>query len=173
MDKTTFNYIATAFLLILAQVIVFNHICLFGVAVPFVFIYLIVKLPLTMPVYNVLTIAFLLGLIIDMFSDTPGMNSLACTVVAMSRKGILRLYFNREDDLIDPSPSVKSLGVAVYVKYLLSVTLVYSAIIFIIEGFMFFHPWRMLLKIVCSTLLTSAIISGISAISVRSREKRL
>ena len=48
MSKTTLQFILLGLILVLAQVIVFNHICLFNVAVPMVFIYLIIRLPLSL-----------------------------------------------------------------------------------------------------------------------------
>lgn len=173
MSKTATYFVLLGIILVLAQVIVFNHICLFNVAVPFVFIYLLVRLPLTMPVYQVLTIGFFLGLIIDMFSDTPGMNSLACTVLAMMRKWILHLYFNRDDDLANPEPSVKTLGMDVYIKYVATFSLFYCTIIFVIESFTFMHIGMLLLRVICSSILTAALLIGIDSITLKKREKRL
>lgn len=155
MSKTATYFVILGIILVLAQVIVFNHICLFNVAVPFVFIYLLVRLPLTMPTYQVLTVGFFLGLIIDMFSDTPGMNSLACTVLAMMRKWILHLYFNREDDLTNSEPSIKSLGMDVYLKYVSTFSLFYCTIIFVIESFTFFNVGMLLLRILCRLTVDS------------------
>ena len=115
--------------LTLLQVTVFNHICLFNLAVPFVFIYFIVRLPITMSINWILTLAFILGLIVDIFSDTHGMHALACTITAMSRRRILQLYFPREDDLTDPQPSIKTLGFGIYVKYLFTLVLFYCFLI--------------------------------------------
>ena len=69
-------------ILILVQVLVFNHIMLFNLAVPFVFIYFILRLPIGMPANLVLSLSFLIGMLVDIFSDTPGVNALACTVLA-------------------------------------------------------------------------------------------
>ena len=69
------------------------------VAVPFVFIYVLVRLPLNLSVNWVLTIGFLTGLSVDIFANTQGMNALACTILAMSRRNVLHLYFPREDEL--------------------------------------------------------------------------
>lgn len=139
MSKTTLQFILLGIILVLAQVIVFNHICLFNVAVPLVFIYLIVRLPITLSVNRLLTIAFVLGLTVDIFSDTYGMNTLSCTVLAMMRKPILRLYVPREEDLTRPEPSMYTLGTATYLKYLLTMTLLYCTLIFIIEALHLFQ----------------------------------
>ncbi len=110
MSKLTLQFILLGVILVFAQVIVFNHICLFNVGVPMVFIYLIIRLPITLAVNWVLTIGFFLGLIVDVFSDTYGMNAVACTVLAMLKRPVLRLYVQREEDLVRPEPSMMSLG---------------------------------------------------------------
>ena len=167
------QFILLGFILVLAQVIVFNHICLFNVAVPLVFIYLLVRLPITLSVNWMLTIGFFLGLIVDIFSDTYGMNTLACTIEAMMRKPILRLYVPREEDLTRPEPSMYSLGTATYLKYLLTLTLLYCSLIFLIEAFTFFNPVRLLLRIVFSTILSMALMIGIDGFLTPQSEKRL
>lgn len=173
MAKTALQFILLYVVMVLAQVIVFNHICLFGYAVPLVFIYLIIKLPMTMNVNWVLTISFLLGLTIDIFSDTQGMNSLACTILGVLRRPVLRLYFPREDEMSTPQPSFRSLGVSVYLKYVFSISLIYCTLFFLIETFSFFNTLRLFIKIASSTLLTFIIIIAIDSLTSRRREKRL
>ena len=173
MSKTLLQFIILGLALVLAQAIVFNHICLFNVAVPMVFIYLIVRLPIILSLNWALTISFALGLIVDIFSDTYGMNTVACTVLAVLRRPVLRLYVPREEDIIRPEPSMLSLGVAVYVKYLFSITLIYCTLIFVIEAFTFFHPLQLVLRIISSTLLSLLIMLGIDALMTPSSEKRL
>jgi rod shape-determining protein MreD len=86
-----FLFIVVVFL----QVTIGNNIHLLGVAIPFLYIYFIIRLPLSLSVNWTFTLAFILGLVIDIFSNTPGMNALACTVVAFLRKPILNLYTPR------------------------------------------------------------------------------
>lgn len=173
MVKTALQFILLYVTMVLAQVIVFNHICLFGYAVPLVFIYLIIKLPMTLNTNWVLTVSFLLGMTVDIFSDTQGMNSLACTVIGALRKPVLRLYFPREDEMTTPQPSARSLGLAVYLKYVFSISLIYCTLFFLIESFSLFNPVRLLIKIASSTLLTFIIIIAIDSLTSRRREKRL
>ena len=108
MSKTILQFILLGLILVLAQVIVFNHICLFNVAVPMVFIYLIIRLPITLSLNWTLTIGFFLGLVVDVFSDTYGMNALSCTVLAMLKRPVLRLYVPREEEFTRPEPSMLS-----------------------------------------------------------------
>lgn len=173
MTKQALKLILYAVILVLCQVIVFNHVCLFHVAVPFVFIYVIMRLPLTLSVNWVLTVSFLLGLIVDVFSDTQGMNALACTFIGMLRKPVLGLYFPREDELTDPELTMRTLGAAVYIKYVLTLSLIYCAIIFVIESFALFDVVQMILRISSSTLLTAMLIIGVDTLTLKRREKRL
>ena len=160
MTKTVIQFAILFIVLVLAQAIVFNNICLFNVAVPFVFIYFIIRLPITLNANWVLTLSFLLGLTVDVFSNTQGMNALACTLLAISRRGILHLYFPREDEISNPEPSVRSLGLFVYVRYLLTLTLLYCLLIFAIESCSFFMPVLLVLRVVCSTLLSFLLLIG-------------
>ncbi|WP_295727895.1 rod shape-determining protein MreD [uncultured Muribaculum sp.] len=167
MTKTALQFTLLYIVLALAQAIVFNNVCLFGVAVPFVFIYVIIRLPMTLAVNWVLTIAFTLGLGVDIFSDTQGMNSLACTLLAMARRPILHLYFPREDELTMPEPSIRSLGPEIYGRYLFTMVLFYCTAIFLIEAFSLFDPLRLMLRIICSTFLTFLLLLGLDSVMSR------
>ena len=81
MTKTVIQFILLFIVLTVLQ-LVCNKIVLWGVAMPVVFIYLILRLPVNLHGGWVLTIAFFSGLIIDIFDNTPGMNALACTLMA-------------------------------------------------------------------------------------------
>ncbi len=173
MAKTLIKYALMFVLLVVAQAIVFNRICLFGVAIPLVFIYLIIKLPVTLNANWSLTVGFFLGLTVDIFSDTQGMNAIACTTLAALRRPLLKLYFPREDEMPDPTPSRRSLGPGVFYKYVLTMTLVYFIMYFAIESFSLFNPLRMLWEIIGSTILTFILIVAIDTLTSGKHEKRL
>lgn len=173
MSKTIIHFFVLFIIMILAQVIIFNNLCLFNVAIPLVFIYFIIKLPVSLSTNWILTLSFFIGLFIDIFSDTHGMNALACTIVAMMRRKILRLYFPREDDLTNPEPSIRSLGLGIYSKYIFTIILLYCSLIFIIEAFSIFNLGLLIFRIIASSLLTFLLIIGIDSLTIQRREKRL
>lgn len=162
-----------ALVLILAQVIVLNHVCLFGVAVPLAFIYVILRLPVTISKDFLFTIAFMMGLIVDVFSDTGGINTLSCLVLAALRRPILHLYFNREDELSNPFPSIDTLGMMTYFKYALTMSLVYCMMVFTLEYLSFKYLWHVVFCVLASTILTTALLMGIDSLTLPRREKRL
>lgn len=169
MAKEILKFIFLFLILTLCQVVVFNHICLFGVAVPLVFIYFIIKLPVTLGVNWAMTVSFLLGLTVDLFSNTQGMNALACTILSVCQVPVLNLYLPRQDDLGNPEPSIRTLGAAVFMKYAVTMTLIYCTLFFLIEAFAFFNVIDLILKIAGSSALTFVIVMAIDGLTASRR----
>ena len=153
--------------LLLIQVLICNHIVLFNVATPIIFIYFIVRLPMNLSTNWVITLSFLLGLLVDIFSDTLGMNALACTTLAMMRRRIFALYNNRDDRFKDITPCISTLGIMTFSKYLITMSLCYCALIFLIEYFSLSHITIMLIKIISSTIWAFIIILGIDSLMAK------
>ena len=61
--------------LLLVQVLVFNHIHLFGYATPLLYVYFVLSARRGFPKWALLLWAFLLGLSVDVFSNTPGLDT--------------------------------------------------------------------------------------------------
>ena len=173
MSKTFLQFVMLFIVLVIAQSVIFNHIALFSVALAFVFIYFIVRLPITLSASRVIALSFLIGLTVDIFSNTPGVHALACTCLGGCRRTVLRLYVPREEDITRPQPSIRSLGFAVFSKFVLTMSLIFCTLVFVIEAFSLFNLPIMLMRIVASTLLTSALLIAADSLSYRSREKRL
>lgn len=81
--------------LVLLQTLVLNRISVFGVAVPILYIYFLIKLPKNRNLFYVVISGFLMGLIIDIFLNTPGMNAAATTIVATLRKPLMNIFFSK------------------------------------------------------------------------------
>ncbi len=154
MTKSVLRYALAFLLLIPLQAIVFNHLILFNVAVPFVFLYLIIMLPLTVSVNTAMLLGFFTGLVLDIFCDTPGLNALCCTVLAFSRKLLFHLYMSIDDDLAGRSPSSRTMGMASFMKFLISAVLLYCLMLFTVEAFQLFNLRLLVLRIVASTAYT-------------------
>ena len=137
MAKFILKYTLLFFVCVLTQVLIFNHIFLFHVAVPIIFIYFLIRLPIWVKQYFLFSIAFLLGLIIDIFSDTPGVNALACTLISGLRRPIYYAYISKDDITVRLTPSVSSMGIWTYCKYLLTFVTIYCFLLFTIEYFSF------------------------------------
>ena len=172
MTRNIIHFVILFFLLVLAQAIC-SKICLFNVAVPIIFIYFIIRLPLSLGVNWLMTLSFFIGLVIDIFNNSLGMNALSCVILAISKRPVFRLYFPREDDITDTIPSIDSLGLSVYFRFMSSLTLIYCALLFGIQAFSLMNIGLTLLRIAASSLLSIILILGIDSLSASHREKRL
>ncbi len=172
MTKMIIQFISLFLVLTIMQVVC-NKIVLFGVATPFVFIYLLLRLPIVFSKNWTFTIAFLLGLIIDLFNDTPGMNALSCVLLAAVRVPVFKACFTRDDDLSNPMPSIASLGLGGYLKYMSILVLFYCMALFFIQAFSLHNFTLTLLRIGGSSVLTVVLLLGIDSLVSTNREKRL
>lgn len=137
MAQSILKYILLFILCVIVQSLIFNKIVLFHVAVPIVFIYFLIRLPIDLKLPYLFTFAFLLGLCVDIFSDTPGVNALACTLIAALRTPIYYAYMAKDDITSRLTPTVSTMGIVEYSKYLLTFVVIYCLIAFSIEYFSF------------------------------------
>lgn len=164
MTKSIVQTLVLFVVLALVQVLVCNNISILDFATPFIFIYVIIRLPLTLHRNWVMLIAFVAGTVIDIFGNTAGMNALACTILAAMRDPMVKLYVAHDDEISDPVPSAKTLGPGVYIKYLLSMTLLYCLTVTFIEAFTLHNFLLSIYRVLGCTALTFVILLGIDAL---------
>ncbi|MDR0428132.1 MAG: rod shape-determining protein MreD [Dysgonamonadaceae bacterium] len=154
------------FLLVLLQVCFFNRIHLLGYATPFIYIYLIIKFPIDMNRNVVMLVAALMGLILDMFSYTLGLNMLSCVMAGFLRFNMLKLFTPR--DIIEfVTPSFTSFGKGLFLRYAGFVTMIHHSVLFSIESLSFFDPSNLLYRIISSFILTMFLIFAFESIDVK------
>jgi rod shape-determining protein MreD len=151
--------------LILFQVLLLNRISLFGVATPVLYVYFLLKLSIGRNLYYVITSAFVMGLIIDIFLNTPGMNAAAITIVAAFRKSISGLFFEREgyDDFV-PGMNVAA---GPFVRFTIFMVILHLTLLFFIESFTLFNLKNTLLRIVTSSVVTIPLIIALDSLMFR------
>lgn len=164
------KFILLFVLLIVLQVLVLNRISFLGYATPFIYIYFIIKLPVEANRSLVTLLGFTLGFIIDIFSNTPGVNAAATTCVAFGRDWIQSLFFLRSD-YSEQEPSWGLLGWA-FMKYATLLTFIHHVLLILIESFTFFNIEMVLLRIILSTLLTSLLIFAIEGFSKKENRSK-
>ena len=142
-------FLALAFL----QVLVLNKIHIAGYATPFLYIYFILKYNSRVSRNTLMLWAFGLGLTVDMFGDTPGMNAAAATFLAFARGRILRLATLRDMDE-GFRPGIRSMGFSSFFRYTLFACILFCSFLLLIYTFSFFNVPVLCLKIVASTVAT-------------------
>jgi rod shape-determining protein MreD len=91
--NNSIKHIARFIGFVLLQVLVLNHVLLYGYVNPYLYVLFIILLPLNQSKIKTLFFSFLLGLSIDFFSDTGGVHAMACLFTAYVRPLVLRFSF--------------------------------------------------------------------------------
>lgn len=159
-----FRYLFLFIILVLVQVLICNNILLFGVAIPFIFIYFIITLPLNVNLNLLLILSFLLGFMVDLFSDTLGLCSMACLLLAAVRKPVFYAYISKEDKFLSAVPCISTMGWIAYLKFVLTLSAVFCFLVFGIELFSFASFGRIVAMASASTLLSLLVLLAVDAL---------
>ncbi|KAA6320148.1 hypothetical protein EZS27_030042 [termite gut metagenome] len=154
--------------LILIQVLICNHICIGGYATPFLYIYFILKLDSSTSRNSLMFWAFSLGFIIDLFSNTLGMNTIAIVLLAFLRPFLLRLFVSRDNTGGIGIPSARTMGRVSFNKYIATSVLLHHSVLLTIEFFSFSDIGGLFLRIFAGSLLTFIFIIAVD--SIRKKE---
>ena len=135
------------------QVLLFSHIHLFGYATVYIYLLFIMKMPRFATRNEQMMWAFALGLVVDMFSNTPGINAAAATMLAFMRDYVLAMFIPN-GITEDFTPGTRVLRWGAYVSYAAICTLIFCMVLFLLEFFTLSHPLHLAISISGSTLLT-------------------
>ena len=133
MNSSLFLNIFRFITLLALQVIIFNNINLFGFISPFPYLLFIILYPVNGNKSGLLAASFLLGIMIDIFSNSGGIHATACLILAYFRPSIFKFAFGvsyeyqtiKLNDVLTPE-RFSFILVSVFVHHL---------ILFILEAF--------------------------------------
>jgi len=143
--------------LVLIQVLIFNQVQFSGFFNPYVYVLFIILLSLSAPRYAVLILAFLLGLTIDIFSNSLGVHSAATVFVAYARPLVIRLISNREDDKSD-YPGLNQNKPGWFINYVVIMVLLHHTLLFYLEVYTFANFFNTLYRVILSSLFSIIVI---------------
>ncbi|MRG47739.1 rod shape-determining protein MreD [Chitinophaga sp. SYP-B3965] len=142
-------------LLILFQVVVLDRILIEQHVNPYLYMLFILLLPFNLPRPALQLLGFLLGITLDMFSDTFGLHAAACVFIAYLRPFILNILSPQGGfEVTQRTPSVTSMGTSQYAIYVSVLVLLHNIVYFCLSVFSFADPLYLLLKIVLSTVVS-------------------
>ncbi len=93
MSNTVFINVLRFVLLVITQVLIFNNLNFLGLINPMVYVIFFYWYPIKRNRAIFMLTAFLLGLVIDVFSDSLALNALASVTIAYARPAIMRFCF--------------------------------------------------------------------------------
>ncbi len=142
---------------VLAQAMVLGRIHLFGVATPLLYVYFVTMFPRNYPKWAMLLWSFLMGLLIDTATNTPGLATATLTLIAVVQPYYFELFVPR-DSVDNLEPSLATLGPLKYSYYIVVLVLLYCLVFYSLEMFSFFNLMHWALCVGGSTVITLALI---------------
>lgn len=134
------------------QIIVFNNMNFFGFISPFPYLLFIILYPVNGNKSGLLAASFLLGLIMDMFSNSGGIHATSCLTLAYFRPYLFKFSFGlsyeyqtvKLNDVLTPERF----------SFILLSVVIHHLVLFLLEAFQFSFIWDILLRTVLSSLFT-------------------
>jgi rod shape-determining protein MreD len=162
MNKVVSIHTLRFFVLILFQALIFNHINFMGYINPCIYILFIAFFPIQNNRILFLLFAFLLGLGVDLFSDSGGIHAAASLSIAYARPLILKFSFGSMYQ--NHSLKFDTVDLGIKITYLALLTLLHHFVLFTLEVFSVVKTILVLQKTLFSgifTILMCVIISVI------------
>jgi len=153
----------------LFQFVLAQHFVLFGVAFCFMYVGWLLQLPYTTPRLLLMFLGFVMGLGVDVFYDTLGINAFACVLIMYIRPYWISTVGVDEYNAPD-RPGVKEMGPRWFTFYALPLVLLHHLLVFLLEAFHFNMLGMTLLKAGTSSLYTLVVVMllmGLSRFNLR------
>jgi rod shape-determining protein MreD len=168
MNSTLLVNVFRFLLLLTVQIVIFNNMNFLGYIMPLPYILFIILYPVNGNKSALLLASFLLGLTMDLFSNSGGIHATACLVLAYVRPTIFKFSFGvsyeyqtiKINDVLTPERF----------SFILISVVIHHVTLFILEAFQISFFWDILLRTVLSTVFT--IISCIILIYLIKPNKR-
>ncbi len=142
-------------ILVLFQGIILNDASLMdGMAIPYLYVIIILLLPLETPRWLELIIGLIVGLSVDMFTNTLGIHASATVLLAFMRPVLLKWIAPRDGYEFGVKPTIADLGLSWYLKYAGVLILIHHVWLFFIEVYSFTGFFHTLLRALVSAAFT-------------------
>ncbi len=138
-------------ILVLFQVLVLNNIQFSGFVNPFMYVLFILLLPFEAPRWVLLVSGFLLGLSVDIFSNTLGLHASATLFMAFLRPYVLRVISPRDGYETGTYPRVFYYGITWFLNYAIILVFAHHLFLFYFEVFRLSEFFRTLLRVILSS----------------------
>jgi rod shape-determining protein MreD len=159
------------FVLVFMQVFLLKNITLYNLSTPYLYILFILLLPFETPNIILFALAFILGLTIDAFYDTPGLHAASCVILAFVRILFISITVQKEGFDNEPEPTMSNMGFRWFFTYALILTLFHHFFLFNLEVFRFSEIPYTLSRFVLSSIFTVFLMLLIGFLFYRRKER--
>lgn len=172
MSRTIIINALRFIVLVFIQVFLLKNIALYNLATPYFYILFILLLPFETPNILLFILAFLMGLTIDAFYDTPGLHAAACSLLAFVRILFISITVQKEGFDNEPEPTLSIMGFRWFFTYTLVLTMFHHFFLLSLEVFSFDGIQYTVGRFVLSSVFTVFLILVSGLLFYRRKERK-
>jgi rod shape-determining protein MreD len=158
--------------LVCLQVFLLKNITLYNLSTPYLYIMFILLLPFETPNVLLFALAFLIGITIDAFYDTPGLHAASCVLLAFVRILFISITVQKEGFDNEPEPTLSIMGIRWFFTYALILTLFHHFFLFNLEVFRLSEIPYTLSRFVLSSIFTVFLMLLTGFLFFRRKERK-
>lgn len=149
-------------LVMLLQLLILNRMQVLGVCHPMLYVMCLMMMPITLPSQIDILIGALVGLLVDIFSNSPGVHMASCVLIMYLRRIFIR-HLVLEPERLKGDIDLKTIGTDAYIKYMVVLVLLHHLTVFSLTAWSWSMFGWVLLETMLSALLTSMMILAYNA----------
>ena len=172
MSRTILINLIRFVVLVLVQVFLLKNITLYDLSIPYLYILFILLLPFEIPNFLLFAMAFLTGLVIDAFYDTPGLHASACVLLAFVRILFISITVQKDGFDNDPEPTLSVMGFRWFFTYASILTLFHHFFLFNLEVFSLNEIQYTFTRFVLSSIFTVFLMVVTGLLFFRRKERK-
>jgi len=172
MSRAIIINIIRFIVLVFLQVFLLKNITLYNLSTPYLYILFILLLPFEVPNILLFLLAFIIGLTVDMFYNTPGLHAASSVLLAFARVLFISITVQKEGFDNEPEPTLSLMGFRWFFTYAVILTLLHHFFLFNLEVFRFSEIQYTLSRVVLSTAFTVFLMLMSGLLFYRSKERK-
>jgi hypothetical protein len=172
MSRGIFINIARFIALVFIQVFLLKNITVYNLSVPYPYIAFILLLPFETPNFLLFALAFIMGITIDAFYDTPGLHASVCVLLAFCRIQFINITVQRDGYDNEPEPTLGLMGFRWFFAYAGTLTLFHHFFLFVFENFNFSEIQYTFGRWITSSIFTVFLILISELLFFRRKERK-
>ncbi len=146
--------------LLLLQLPLIHKVKLFDQAFAFFYVGFLLFLPTGLSRTYLMIVGFASGLLVDVFTNTPGMHALSCVLIMFLRNFWITII--KDDWREIGNINFSTLNALAFFTFLLPMVILHHGFLFFIENGGFHLFWNVIKKVIFSSFLTTIILFSYS-----------
>ena len=163
------RYLILFALLVLLQIPLLNNWVFLDVGFPFLYVGFLLFLPVNIPRSWLLITGFLIGLLMDVFSNTPGMHAFSTVFACFVRSKWFDVILDTGDQELELT--LTSIGWPKFIVSILPLVFFHHLVLFVLENEGLDHLGHLLAKVFSSSIVSFFLI-GLIAFATAPKKKR-